>query len=476
MDQNKTPLFDRIKEHAQKNSYSFHVPGHKSGQVFPDLHQNPFQEILPFDLTELSGLDDLHQPVGAIREAEALAADLYGVKRTFFLVNGTTSGNLAMILSVCAPGDEVIVQRNSHKSVMNALELAGARPIFITPEYDKEVDRVSVISPQTIQQAIEQHPSAKAVVLTYPDYFGSTYPLEKITAICHEKNIPVLVDEAHGAHFKLGAPFPKSAIDCGADIVVQSAHKTLPALTMGSYLHICSDRVSEKKVARFLQMVQTSSPSYLVMASLDLARYFMATRTREHLEKSFDQIRHIRQRLSRLENVSVQPIREGLDDPFKITLVSDSIDLHDLSSQFESHGIFPEMVQNNQLLLIHGFHQDRYDYTRLERAIKSINTLKKRPFHGKIKRLPIGQAIQRLEISYEELHHLDTVWVEWSQAIGQLSAETVIPYPPGIPLIVKGERIREEDVRLLTSKEQHFQSIQYDGQNLQQGILIIVER
>ena len=477
MDQRQTPLFNRLIEHVDTNPVSFHVPGHKNGRVFPSQKTNPFQEMMPFDLTELSGLDDLHQPEGVIQEAEELSADYVQVERTFFLVNGTTSGNLAMILAACSPGDEILVQRNSHKSIMHALELAGARPIFVSPDDDEQVSRVSVISRETIREAINRFPSIKAVVLTYPDYFGSTYDLERIVELCHEKNLPVLVDEAHGAHFRLGLPFPKSAIDCGADVVVHSAHKTLPALTMGSYLHVCSSkRISPKRIAYYLQMVQTSSPSYAVMASLDLARSFLATRTEKDLKETFSQIRAIREELSSLQNVSIQPIRPGIDDPLKTTLYSNDFDMRDLDGQLQAKGIYAEMVQNNQLLLIHGFYDEQFDYSRLKQAVKSVNTLELNNFHGKIKSRHVKKEIQRLELSYQELHHLDAEWVPWSKAVGRLAAETITPYPPGIPLILQGERIHDKELEVLHSKEKLFQSIQYDGHDLKRGMTVYREQ
>ncbi|MBR7554276.1 aminotransferase class I/II-fold pyridoxal phosphate-dependent enzyme [Allobacillus sp. GCM10007491] len=477
MNQYQTPLFDKLIEHTNENPVSFHVPGHKNGRVFPSQKINPFQEMMTFDLTELSNLDDLHQPEGVIQEAEELAAEYFQVERTFFLVNGTTSGNLAMILATCSPGDEILVQRNSHKSIMHALELAGAQPIFVSPDYDEQVDRVSIISRETIREAINRYPSIKAVVLTYPDYFGSTYDLEKIIELCHENNLPVMVDEAHGAHLRLGTPFPKSAIDCGADVVVHSAHKTLPALTMGSYLHVCSSkRISTKRIAHYLQMVQTSSPSYVVMASLDLARYFLATCTKKDLEATFTQIQKIRELLSSLQNVSMQPIRPGIDDPLKTTLHSNDIDMREIDAQLQANGIYAEMVQNNQLLLIHGFYDEQFDFSRLQQAIKSVNTLKLNDFHGKITSRHAEKDIQRLELSYQELHHLETEWVPWSKAVERLAAETITPYPPGIPLILRGERIREKDLEVLHSKEQLFQSIQYDGYDLTRGMTVYREQ
>ena len=230
---------------------------------------------LPYDLTELAGLDDLHEPNGVIEEAQQLLTNLYGSDRSFFLVNGSTVGNLAMIYATCGVGDTVIVQRNAHKSIFNAIELTGSRPVLVSPVWDTNTMAAGTVAATQISRALELYPEARGVILTYPTYYGSTgIDLEEIIKICHSHDVPVLVDEAHGAHFVVGSPFPSSALTIGADVVVHSAHKTLPAMTMASFLHVKSSRVSAEKIAHYLQMLQSSSPSYLLMASLDDARAY----------------------------------------------------------------------------------------------------------------------------------------------------------------------------------------------------------
>src|SRR5699024_7214586 len=219
------------------------------------------QSLLPLDMTELPGLDDLHAPREIIQEAEELAAAFFKAEHTFFLVGGSTVGNLAMLLATCSPGDDVIVQRNCHKSIMNGLELTGAHPIFIAPEYDSEEGRYLAPSINTLREAVKKYPSAKAVVLTYPDYFGKTFPIKEMIDLAHAYHIPVLVDEAHGVHFSVPEQtIPPSSLALGADVVVQSAHKMAPAMTMASFLHIRSTLVQTDQVGHYLQMLQSSSP------------------------------------------------------------------------------------------------------------------------------------------------------------------------------------------------------------------------
>jgi len=264
MDQNKTPLLDQLIFHHKKNPLSLHVPGHKYGRLLDYSKYSAYRGILQLDATELSGLDDLHSPEGVILEAEMLLSEAYGTERSYFLVNGSTVGNLAMILAVLQKGDIVLVQRNCHKSVLNGIELAQAKPVFLGPDYDEDWGVTGGVSPEITARALAMYPGAKALIVTYPSYYGMVNDLQRIIKQAHDVNIPVLVDEAHGAHFISGGNFPKSALQFGADIVVQSAHKTLPAMTMGSYLHLNSKRIERDRLEHYLHILQSSSPSYPV--------------------------------------------------------------------------------------------------------------------------------------------------------------------------------------------------------------------
>jgi len=239
MKQDETPLYSALSKHKNQNPISFHVPGHKNGALFPEIASKDFDHILKLDVTELTGLDDLHDAEGVIAQAEELTADLYGVLHSSFLINGSTVGNIAMILGTCSKGDRVLVQRNSHKSIINGLQLAEVQPIFISPEYDDLIKVPTGVSFHSVKKGIEEYPDTKAIIVTYPNYYGHAIELRSILELAHERNIPVLVDEAHGAHFILEG-FPESAVTLGADIVIHSAHKTLPAMTMGSFLHFNS--------------------------------------------------------------------------------------------------------------------------------------------------------------------------------------------------------------------------------------------
>jgi arginine decarboxylase len=444
MDHFRTPLFSLLDTFARNHSTSFHVPGHKNGEIFVEFASSYFKQILRLDVTELPGLDDLHAPTGAIQEAEQLASEFFKSDHTFFLVGGSTVGNLAMIMACVQPGDKVIVQRNSHKSIMHGLELSGARPVFIAPEFDQDVGRFTSPSYQTVVSAVRKHSDAKAVILTYPDYFGRTYEIKKMIDFIHQYHIPILVDEAHGVHFSLGEPFPVSSLQLGADIVVQSAHKTAPAMTQSSYLHIKSAFNLKDKVAYYLQMLQSSSPSYPLMTSLDIARGYLATRTHQDIEQIISSVLKVRNSLEQCKGFEVLPLTSK-DDLLKITLhVKPSYSIQQIISGLEEFYIYPELTTDRQILLIHGL-APFGQLSQLEKAVKRINEqLKKDIIHATIdvsKLFP--EPISELALTYQEMNQLTYTNVALDRGLGNIAAESIIPYPPGIPLILKGERITE---------------------------------
>ncbi|WP_249872236.1 aminotransferase class I/II-fold pyridoxal phosphate-dependent enzyme [Oceanobacillus saliphilus] len=460
----RMPLFEKLKQFTAGQPLSFHVPGHKNGTLFPKGAYPYFEQILQLDVTELPGLDDLHTPTASIAEAEYLASDFFGSDHTFFLVGGSTAGNLAMILAVCSAGDKIIVQRNSHKSIINGLELSGAKPVFVAPEYDEELDRYTNPSLSALSEALRKHPDAKAVVLTYPDYFGKTYPIQEMIDLAHAFDIPVLVDEAHGVHFSLGDPFPVSALQLGADVVVQSAHKMAPAMTMASFLHVKSTVIQKERIAHFLQIIQSSSPSYPLMASLDISRSFLATLHAEQVTAILQSVGNVRNALQYAYYGKVL----STDDPLKITFhVEQGISAKAVAGLFEERKIYPELITHNQLLFIHGlapFEQVEV----LKKTIKSVGEqLKYSRNHATIEVAKLfSKPIQELALSYQEMSKLPYKRVSFTEGIGHIAAEAVTPYPPGIPFILKGETITAAHVETIEQLRKQGIGIQQREQGI----------
>lgn len=448
--QEETPLYTGLCEMAKQKPVSLHVPGHKYGALFPERAKQYYQDILKIDATEITGMDDLHAPTGMIKEAESLAAELFDVSRSFFLVGGSTAGNLAMILSTCGRDDVVLVQRNSHKSIMNGLELAGAHPVFISPIYDIDLERYTHPSTAALKRAIVAYPEAKALILTYPDYFGCTYDLEEVIQLSQAAGIPVLVDEAHGVHFPLNEIFPKSALEYGADVVVHSVHKMAPAMTMGSILHMQSELISEARVAYYLQMIQSSSPSYPLMASLDLARYYLAQLSDIDYEQILHMAQEVREIFAGLECAQVLP--QGREtDPLKVTLhIESGYQTADVVQFLEESNVYIELSTDRQILVVLGL-GSFIEREKLEKAVKTVNErLKIIGNHATIEETELfTDEVIQLALSYEQMNRLNVEEKSLSDSVGHIAAEAVIPYPPGIPLILKGEEIKQGQIKQL---------------------------
>lgn len=442
------PLVQALLQFKEATPVSFHVPGHKNGML-SNLPAD-LRSALRYDFTELEGLDDLHEPEGVLEEAQHRLATLYKSDKSFFLVNGSTVGNLAMIYATCGMGDVVIVQRNAHKSVFHAIELTGAIPIFVSPPWDEETRTAGTLKAIQIDNALEAYPEAKAVILTYPTYYGETgLDLEEIIHSCHIRNIPVLVDEAHGAHFIVGKPFPRSALELGADVVVHSAHKTLPAMTMASFLHVHSNLVDPEKLAHYLRMLQSSSPSYLLMASLDDARVYAESYTEE------DKMKFMEQRSIFIKKLKELPYLEiiEVDDPLKLIVRAEGYSGFYVQKQLEREGVYAELADLDQVLFVLPLLTVAHDYPfeaiheKIKRAFSRLDASMK--VTARIEPI-VYEEISKLDYSSAEVRQLETEWIVYEAAIGEVAGASIIPYPPGIPLLLGGEMVMKEHIQSLT--------------------------
>ncbi|USK59903.1 aminotransferase class I/II-fold pyridoxal phosphate-dependent enzyme [Peribacillus asahii] len=479
MNQLQTPLFSALAAFHKENKVSYHVPGHKNGQIFMNQGRRMYESLLQIDATELSGLDDLHAPEGPIKEAGQLLANLYGVQNSYFLVNGSTVGNIAMIMGTCEEGDTVLVQRNCHKSILHGLMLANVKPVFLQPMIYKEWEVAGGLDVQLITEALNLHPETKAIILTSPNYYGLSQELSSIITVAHDKGIPVLVDEAHGAHFSADNRFPQSAIEAGADVVVHSAHKTLPAMTMGSYLHVNTTLVNKERIEWYLQMLQSSSPSYPIMGSLDLARAYLAAFTEDDCQFLIKRIADFKDQLSAIKEIEVlEPPKGVTADPLKVSIRStQGLSGYEVQALLEEAGIYSELADPRNVLFVLPLLKKEQFYP-LRQTIEQIQGALK----GKTGQNSTSSMIQwkeeaiitTLVISYSDMKQMKTKQVLLNEAIGQVSAEMVIPYPPGIPFIMPGEMITAEKVATLKHLLAH-KSRFHGGQALTSGELIVYE-
>jgi len=468
--QEKAPIFETVLNHAKKRVVSFHTPGHKNGRAIdPKLSNFTGKNLYYFDVTVFPEVDSLHDPTGCIRQAQKLMAKAYRVKESFFLVNGSSVGNQTMFLSACKPGDSVILSRNIHKSVLSGIILAGLWPIWLQPKIDHDLDIILDPEPDQIAAAIKKFPEAKAVFVTSPTYNGVTSDLLEIANICHKSNKLLLVDEAHGPHLRFHRDFPISAVEAGADLVVQSVHKILSALSQGSVIHVNSDRVDVNRVKKVVSMLQTTSPNYLILASIDLARRQAIMHGEKLLGQVIQAAEAGRKGINRLQNFfcfNREDIRShGYDlDVTKLTInvtktglsgmVIENILSNDYNIQVDCADLF-------NLIAIMGIGSTRADVDKLVKALADID----KKHHGTAKNwiLNLPSLTTEMVMNPREVFlSRSTRRVPLNKAAGHISAQTLTPYPPGIPILIPGERITQEVCDYLNQLSQ--QDIRVSGQ------------
>jgi arginine decarboxylase len=425
------------------------MPGHKGGAGAPRRGIELFGEaVYEADVSEMGGFDYLHGASSALVIAQSDAAAIFSADKTFFLVNGATAGNLAAILSVCTDDDEVLVARGSHRSVYAALVLSGAKPHYLAPMLNRELDGLFGVDPRDIATALETNPRIKAVHVTSPSYYGFTLPISEIAAITASFGVPLIVDEAHGSHFAFHPEFPSPALLDGADAVVQSPHKTLGSLTQSSLLHLRGDRIDESRIAQNLQMLQSSSPSALLLVSLNLAIAEMAANGTERWEGAIHRANRVRDAVNEISGLVVYgsetvgtPGIAGLD-PTK--LVVDVAGLNTTGQtaaawlKSEWH-INPEFSDLRRIIFSITTGDEDEHITLLIRALRALSNASSTLFQSEdvVRLWPKEPPPMRL--SPRDGFNSPQETVAFEDVVDRIAAEMIIPYPPGIPLLVPGE-------------------------------------
>ena len=461
--QYKTPLFDAMVNLAESRKISFHTPGHKSGKgISTRFRKFVGPKIFSIDLTTLDEVDSLHKPRGVIKEAQELAAKAYGADRSYFLVNGTTGGNQAMILAACNPGDRVLIARNAHKSVLAGLILSGAQPTFYSPPVDERLHIMLNVTFDETKAAIDAHPECKVLFLTSPNYYGICADLERIVPYAHEKGFTVLVDEAHGPHLKFHPDLPASALEAGADLCVQSTHKIIGGMTQASMLHARAARVNLTVLTNVLRFVQTTSPSYILMASLDLARMQMATEGEKLLDKAIRLAQDARARINKIpglfclgkDTVAGTLFSQMGDlDVTKLTITVKDLGLsgYQVSQILNTkYHIQVEMADPFHILVIVSIGDRQDDLRRLVEALRDIAkdyASQAVPSALASEALPV--FAHEAVITPREAFFADQEYLPLDQSVGSVSSEIVTVYPPGIPVLVPGEIVTAEAVTYL---------------------------
>ncbi len=450
MDLNSIPILKSLIEYRDEGAISFHMPGHKRGSIYNKTGMEfLIGDLLTLDTTEVPGIDNLHCPESSILTAQRFAAEAFGADHSFFLVNGTTSGIYSMIMAAANPGDKIIIPRNCHKSVYGAVILGRLVPVYIDPEMDDELGIAMGIKPETIKCILEKHKDAKAVVVTNPTYYGVCSDLKRIAEIVHENDMLLLVDEAHGSHFCFSEGLPVSALEAGADMTAQSIHKTLPAMTQSSMLHVKSKRVDIEKLKLFLQLTQTTSPSHILLASLDAARYIMQEKGRELLEDAVAWSNQARSEINKVTGLyCLGPDRIGKYgiadlDPTRITVnfcaggISGTKAEAVLRKDFK---IQVEMADLYNIVALTTIGNQQADYERLVDALKSIARTSGTGYVGPKATAALNKAPELSLLPWEAVY-CEKEQLDMKESIGRICGEMIIPYPPGIPVLMPGEVI-----------------------------------
>lgn len=445
-------LYDKLKMYSESGVYPFHMPGHKRNTALSD-------GIMPYeiDLTEIDGFDNLHNAEGCILEVQNLAEKLYNVKKAFLLVNGATGGILSAVRAMTNRGDKVLVARNSHKSVYNALELCGLTPKYIVPKVDKEFGINCSITPSLAEKAIRENPDAKLLIITSPTYEGAVSDIKEISRIAHLHNVSVLVDEAHGAHFPFSDSFPVEAIQCGADVAVASLHKTLPSLTQTALLLTSNEELIDP-LAENLAIFETSSPSYIFMSAIE--KCFEFCENASAFDEYIKRLNSFNEKCKSLKKIKV--LCYGNDevknhrffdfDISKITVSVRGLDINGtqlaeiLRNDFK---IEPEMVCSDYVLLISTVCDTDEGFARLINALQIIDS------ECSVKELNACRysiTMPKIAVKPCECSGKDGEFCLLEHSIDKISLEYVWAYPPGIPIIAKGEIITQDIANIIIAQ------------------------
>ena len=452
--QNNIPLWDALNSYVEDNYASFDVPGHKKME-HTAIGTILGKRIVELDANSMKPLDNIANPIGVIREAELLMAEAFKADYAFFLVNGTTHGVQSMILSACSPGDKIIMPRNVHKSAIQALILSGAIPVYVQPEINDELGITCGLSVDSIKEAIEENRDAKAVFIINPTYYGLVSNLREIVKMAHDNNMLVLADEAHGAHFTFNEKLPISGMEAGADMAAISLHKTCGSLTQSSGLLINERVIKREKVKTILNLTQTTSASYLLMTSLDIARRDLAINGRNIFDKVIELADYARNEINKIPDLST--IDEKLINSHGIynidkTKVAVNVSglglsgLHVYDILRDEYKVQVEFGDTKNILAILGNGDTKETIDRLIDALKDIS--KKYRTENKIVSI-LDLHNPEVILSPREAFYMGKKSIPLEDALGEICGEQIMSYPPGIPVISPGERFTKEMINYI---------------------------
>lgn len=457
--QQNSPIHEALLKHKANRVVPFDVPGHKRGRGNKELTEFLGEDCLKVDVNSMKPLDNLCHPVSVIREAEELAAEAFGASSAFFIVNGTTAAVQAMIMSTCKPGDKIIMPRNVHRSAINALVVCGAIPVYVNPGVEKNLGIALGMSVQDVKNAILQNKDAKAILVNNPTYYGICSNLKEIVELAHKYNMLVLVDEAHGTHFYFGDNMPISAMEAKADKAAISVHKTGGSLTQSSFL-VCGENVDSSYVRQIINLTQTTSGSYLLLSSLDIARKNLALNGKEIFKKSVEFANYAREEINKIGGYnaySKELINGDTVFDFDTTKLSiytrdiglAGIEVYDILR--DDYGIQIEFGDIGNILAIISA-GDRL--LEIERLISALSEIKRRYSKDKSGMFDNEYINPEVVLAPQKAFYGNKKSIPIENSAGKISGEFIMSYPPGIPILAPGEIITDEIINYISySKE-----------------------
>ncbi|MGF6375975.1 arginine/lysine/ornithine decarboxylase [Clostridiales Family XIII bacterium PM5-7] len=440
-------ITDFLLAHSRKKAVSFHMPGHKGTAIYEENGYGEFLgQIMDCDITEIPGADNLFQTEGIIKETMNAYQSLYPTKASYLLINGSSTGLIAAISAAVPKNGTLIMARNSHKAIFNGLIMAEAKPVYAYPTLIEDYGISGEITPEEIARCYEENPTASAVILPSPNYYGICSDIEGIAKVVHDHGGILIVDQAHGAHLNFFDQYvsgeKKSAESLGADIVINSTHKTLASFTQSAIVNLCSDKVDHYFFEDKLQMIQSTSPSYLLMASLDINASLLQTKGKALITSWEENLQYVYEKAENIKGLRI--MTHPMLDHTKINLDMSELGIDGLTLEalLMEENIFPELVTGDLVMCMTGIGNKRCDFEKLLEALQQISAA-----HQEKKILkPKEKSKQNLTMKRLEQHVVPQtkVRVPLADAVGRVCASSVIPYPPGIPIICPGEVMDKE--------------------------------
>ena len=474
MKQNKTPFFTKLKEYTTFNAVHFDVPGHKMGKIDDEFKEYVGKSTLSLDVNAPRGLDTLNHPVGVIKEAQELLAEAFFAEHAYFLTNGTSQGIMTMIMAAVRAKEKIIVPRNVHKSIINGLILSGAIPVFIKPQMDLNLGIANGMSLESVKQAIIENPDAKAVFVINPTYFGVASDLKAIVDFAHSYNMVVLADEAHGSHFTFNDQLPISAMQAGADMASCSTHKTIGSLTQSSILLLKGNRITPARIRTILNIISTTSPSSLLMASIDVARKNIYNHGKRELDRIIALAANTRERINKIPGVKAILPAYFKESKFEYDLTKIIIKVSDLGISgfdaykelFDESKIQVELAETHLILALLSIGSNQKDADQLVEALERLSE-KHQKNQNKVDNIFINNTYPEVYTRPREAAvHAPVKYVLLEDAVDEIAAESIMIYPPGIPIVIPGEIMCKsviDDLKFYTKQGSTILSDTEDG-------------